>query len=706
MRDLQYGWCGKILWVDLKLQTSWEEDISDLCEEYIGCRGIAAKLCWEYLKPGTGAFDEENLLMFLAGPCAGTPVLAGGRAYFFGVGAQSYPEMYTRSSIGGRCGAAVKYCGYDGVILKNKSESPVLVEVTEDGARFHDGAKYWGKFCVDTQKMVKDEFGEHAESCVIGPAGENKVRIAGIFCDRDNAAAQVGFGAVMGDKKVKALVFTGQKGVRVADVKTIMELRDSCMRLKNVPKTPDKLPKYMGIGSDGAGDTKYVNGRILTQDVLNQGEARSITQKGNTCVACGVPCHLAGYTFVRGSNGMYHRTADTTNSSKCTAKLVYGWMAGGPMELEWLQKKLGRNYRWPMDFRTGAECCWMINNFGLNSWEICSLLMWLTELEAEGVDMDKLTGLHWDVDDPTLLPHILEMLSYREGFGDQLAEGMARCGEQMGGIFKKHSDHAINGMCNHALGTGSWWALKYPYWVAPALEWAVGTRDPMSDEGHKYPDFCGRRTPFKRLPELAKAYYYGADHTIDPDPAWKDSMDPDEYDDLAYTGKEYVAKKQEMRGVIMGCGVFCDTVYPQTLAPLEEDSGYHGDWDMEAKLLTAVTGVEYTDERLEYLSERIWDMERCFSICEINRTKEYDMQITHCHDSHNGDWTTGTKIDARRFSSLLGRYYALMGWDEDGIPTEGKLLELGLEECNEAMKPHRAACAESRREHEQAVIAS
>ena len=682
--ELTYGWCGKLLWVDLKTQTFRIEDISDLCEEYMGCRGIAAKLCWDHLKPGTGAFDEGNLMIFMTGPCAGTPVLAGGRSYFFGVGAQSYPEMYTRSSIGGRCGAALKYCGFDGVVIENKSETPVVVEVNETGAVFHDGAKYWGSFCVDTQKMLKQDFGDHAEACVIGPAGENMVRLAGIFCDRDNAAAQAGFGAVFGDKKLKALVFTGKQSVRVYDLKTITELRDECMRLKTIPKQKDVLPAYMDP-SDG---TLTNNARIDTQQMLNQGLARYITQKGNSCVACGVPCHLASYSFVKGTNGRYHWTADVTNSSKCVAKYVYGWSAVCQHELDYLEERLGRNYRWPVDFRMGNECACYINNMGLNSWEVVSLMMWLTELEGAGVDMDKLVGFHWDVDNLAQMPRLIEMLSYREGFGDQLAEGMARCGETMGGVFLQYSDHAQHGMCNHALGTAGWWALKYPYWVAVALEWAVGTRDPMSDEGHKYPDFCGRRIPFKRHPELAKAYYYGAEHTIDPDPALMGTMPQDEFDDIAYTDKEYVAKRMEMRGIILGCGVFCDTLYPQTLAPGDEEHLYHGDWEMEAKLMSAVTGKTYTNERMEHLAERIWNMERCFSVLEINRTKDYDMKITHCHDAHGGDWTTLTKIDEIRFSNLLGRYYKLMGWDDDGVPTPEKLRELDLPECASAMQRH------------------
>lgn len=185
---------------------------------------------------------------------------------------------------------------------------------------------------------------------------------------------------------------------------------------------------------------------------------------------------------------------------------MYGWMANCQRELDWLESHLGRNYRFPMDFRAGAETCWLINNMGLNSWEIGSLMLWLTDLEGEGVDMDKLVGFHWDVDDTTLLPRLVEMACYREGFGDLLAEGMARCGETLGGIFLQKSDTCMHGMSKHSLGTGTWWALKYPYWVPVALEWAVGTRDPMSDEGHKYCDFAGRRIPFKRLPELAKAY--------------------------------------------------------------------------------------------------------------------------------------------------------------------------------------------------------
>jgi len=92
MADKLYGWKGKMLWIDLAAKTGKDLDISDLCEKYIGGRGIASKLAWDYIKPGTGAFDDGNLLMFMNGPVAGSLLPGAGRGYVFAVAPQSYPE--------------------------------------------------------------------------------------------------------------------------------------------------------------------------------------------------------------------------------------------------------------------------------------------------------------------------------------------------------------------------------------------------------------------------------------------------------------------------------------------------------------------------------------------------------------------------------------------------------------------------------------
>lgn len=160
-RKLEYGWNGKMLLIDVAAQTSEVLDISELCDEYIGCRGIAAKLVEEYGHPGVGAYDDDNDLIYMVGPCCGTPVLAGSRGYFFGVGPQCYPEHWTRSSIGGRANLGMKQCGVDGIILKHKSKEPVVIEVTDDTkepVHFYDGTPYWGALSVDTQKMMKQKF--------------------------------------------------------------------------------------------------------------------------------------------------------------------------------------------------------------------------------------------------------------------------------------------------------------------------------------------------------------------------------------------------------------------------------------------------------------------------------------------------------------------------------------------------------------------
>jgi len=237
------------------------------------------------------------------------------------------------------------------------------------------------------------------------------------------------------------------------------------------------------------------------------------------------------------------------------------------------------------------------------------------------------------------------------------------------------------------MGSDSWFGLKYPYWVFSYLSFAVDYRDPISDSGHRYYDFCGNRNRGVLAYGPAKDFF-GIDNAIGPDPKlrkfWGGSMDDDEFDDLAYLDKEVPVKKLQIRGVMIGDGTLCDSMFPLTTSALPE-TDYYGDFDMEAKMLSAVTGIDITTEEWEAKSERTLTLQRCYSILEYGRNKEKDMQV--CDNGHpRGDWTSGKKIDKERFSALLGRFYTLMGWDEDGVPTNETLKRLGLDYCIERLE--------------------
>lgn len=694
MTDKLYGWRGKVLWVDLAAKTSKELDISDLCKDYLGARGIASKLAWKYLKPGTGAFDDGNLLMFFNGPCTGTLVPGTGKGYVFGVGPQTYPEHFTRSSMGGRWANGLKACGYDGFILENKCSDKVILEVTEKGVEFHDAIRYWGHDTQNTQYMLQEEFGEEiTDSFVIGPAGENLVRFATIHTLFSNVSGQGGFGAVMGDKKVKAILFNGSIPVPVPDLGKIMEVRQQVLDIEPYEKGPLAEPESAGF---------MANTQLNVKELKARGDTSELSLGVNPCPGCGLGGVLCGggapvlwhYKHVPPTNS----TVDMNGMMKCVEVMAWGWNAETKQESQWITAGTGRNYRWPANFRAGTEIMNMGNFYGLNSWEVCSYMMWFSELETIGVDVSKLIGMDYNVDDDTLWQRILIKIIKREGFGSDMAEGIARLGEKLGSPYKEYSTHAMNGYCDHALGTHCYINLQYPYWIVNALLTATDVRDPLSDSGHRYFELTGMSftddNAGSAYDRIAKELW-GSELAVGPKAELRKvnggTMADDEFDDLAYTWKEQPAIQIQNRSVVIGSGVFCDGVYPRYRSDGSKkfkNGDPIGDFDIEAKIMTAVTGIDYTTKKLEEIGERIINIQRCYNVLEFNRNKAFDMTI--CDNIQpRGDWTTGKRIDKDRFSALLGRYYALRGWDENGIPTEEKLLELGLDECNEKMKAYR-----------------
>ncbi|MEN6462443.1 MAG: aldehyde ferredoxin oxidoreductase N-terminal domain-containing protein [Syntrophomonas sp.] len=695
MTDKLYGWRGKVLWVDLAAKTSKELDISDSCEDYLGARGFASRLAWKYLKPGTGAFDDGNLLMFFNGPCTGTLVPGTGKGYVFGVGPQTYPEHFTRSSMGGRWPSGLKSCGYDGLILENKCSDKVILEVTENGVEFHDAIRYWGHDTQDTQYMLKEQFGEDIEDAVvIGPAGENHIRFATIMNLFNNVSGQGGFGAVMGDKKVKAIMFNGSKPVAVPDHDKIMEIRQHVLDIEPYEKGPLTEPESIGL---------FINTQFNVKELKAKGDAGEIKKNANPCRGCGL-----GSEVCTGGNPCawsYKHVPPTYNAAalngviKCVEPMAWGWNAETKQDGQWITTGTGRNYRWPANFRAGTEVVDMWNRYGFNGWEGCSFMMWFSELESIGIDVSEIIGMDYNVDDDTLWQRIIIKIIKREGFGNDMAEGIARFAEKLGSPYKEYSTHAINGYCDHGLGTHCYINLKYPYWIVNALLFATDVRDPLSDGGHRYYELTDDNLfvadNATNAYDIIAKELWGSELAIGPKAELRKvnggTMDEDEFDDLAYSWKEHPAAQIQQRSVIVGSGIFCDGVYPRYRSngsKKYKNGDPIGDFDIEAKIMSAVTGVDYTTRSLEKLAERVINIERCYNVLEFNRNKAYDMTI--CDNIQpRGDWTTGKRIDKERFSALLGRYYALRGWDENGIPTEGKLLELGLDECNEKMKAYR-----------------
>lgn len=233
-----FGYAGKFLEVDLSTEDIKETRFDDdVLKEYIGGRGLAAKILWDRLGSKWETVDSlepENILLFLTGPLTG--FFPGGRICVSGKSPQS--NGVVGSTVAGEFGIELRCAGYDGVIVVGESERPVYLFIKDSDVEVRDAGHVWGKDAKKTVAMLTKEcrellksrfprYGEWKEPAMlyIGPAGENKVRTAVVAAKWTHAAGYGGYGAVMGSKKLKAIAVKGTGPLpEVADMEKVKKL--------------------------------------------------------------------------------------------------------------------------------------------------------------------------------------------------------------------------------------------------------------------------------------------------------------------------------------------------------------------------------------------------------------------------------------------------------------------------------------------------
>ncbi|HNR12761.1 MAG TPA: aldehyde ferredoxin oxidoreductase family protein [Thermodesulfobacteriota bacterium] len=210
------GFFNKILRINASTKSFVIEPVADaVYREYLGGKGLATHLLLENNPPGIDPFAPENRIIFAAGCVTDTRVWGSSR---YGVFTKSpLTRIYSESYSGGSISIPMSRTGYDAIIIEGACPEPVFIEVTDEGARFHSAADLWGKGTYETEDQVREKIGaEETGAVVIGPAGENMVRFALIENDYWRSCGRTGVGAVLGSKKIKALVFHGKQSREVA----------------------------------------------------------------------------------------------------------------------------------------------------------------------------------------------------------------------------------------------------------------------------------------------------------------------------------------------------------------------------------------------------------------------------------------------------------------------------------------------------------
>ncbi|MHA1288516.1 MAG: aldehyde ferredoxin oxidoreductase N-terminal domain-containing protein, partial [Candidatus Thorarchaeota archaeon] len=248
------GYSGKILVVDLsKRETSMLPTDEEITSKFLGGSGYASRLLYDMLDPKADPLGPDNILLFMTGPLTGTLAPSTGRHVVCGKSPMT--GLWGESHSGGHFGERIRASGFDGILIKDSSDTPVYLQINDESAEILPADDLWGMSTSETQATLKKNNRRMQVSC-IGPAGENLVKFASIVND-ERVAARCGLGAVMGSKKLKAITMNGSNDISLASPDEFKELALSASKI---------LGEAMSMLTD-QGTNMYVDLGMMFNDI-------------------------------------------------------------------------------------------------------------------------------------------------------------------------------------------------------------------------------------------------------------------------------------------------------------------------------------------------------------------------------------------------------------------------------------------------------
>ena len=217
------GWNGRLLRVDLTKGTAVVEEYSeDMALRFVGGRGFAVKLLWDELASGVDPLGPDNMLIFATGPLTGHVLPNSGKMV---VAAKSpLTGGYGDGNLGTMASVNLRKAGLDAIVVKGAANKPVYLYIEDDGCEINDASDLWGLDSYEAESKLKERHGRSTGALLIGPSGENLCRVATVVSQEGRAGGRPGMGAVMGSKKLKAVVIRGTKKLPAHDLEELNKL--------------------------------------------------------------------------------------------------------------------------------------------------------------------------------------------------------------------------------------------------------------------------------------------------------------------------------------------------------------------------------------------------------------------------------------------------------------------------------------------------
>ncbi len=427
------GYMGRLLFVDLSSGKISDEMLEENnCRDFIGGYGIGARVIYDRQKAGANALGPANTLGLITGPLTGTAANTGAR--FCVIAKSPRTGGFGDSNCGGHFGPYLKSAGYDGVFVTGASAIPAYLLIDNGRAELRDARHIWGKNTYETEDAIQSELGKEAEVLCIGRAGEKLSHMAGLITERGAAAARFGFGAVMGSKKLKAVVARGSQKVPVADAEALTRTKqEHFAKMKTALNRGmpfvDAWHKY-GTSSTTvsgilSGDVPVKNwggiGVVDVKDpaVLSGDVAIANLERRSGCWHCPVACEGR----LKEGTGEYVYPAGTRRPEYETIA-TFGTMC--------LNK----------DMSSIIMANHICNDYGLDTISAGCTIAFAIECFENGLVTKKDTGgieLTWG--NHKAIVAMTEIMAKREGFGDLLADGVKIAAAKIGRGAERYAFH-------------------------------------------------------------------------------------------------------------------------------------------------------------------------------------------------------------------------------------------------------------------------
>ncbi len=659
-----FGYWGTICTVDLSSGViAYEQPAPDVYRRFLSGVGLGAKVLWDRMAPGEDPLGPGNILGFTAGLLTDTGALFTGR--FTVVAKSPASGGWGDSNCGGYFAPFLKRCGVDGVFFSGISPTPVYLYIDDQQAELRDASDLWGLDTSETEKVLRGRYHQAAQVACIGPAGERLSYMAGICNDRGRIAARGGLGAVMGSKRLKAVVAAGKKRVPVADREAIKQSADRFTRRIRDWKSAPKMfgDRAMALSGWVMGKRVWnrqipVTWRLLLRGYGTPALVAMSAESGDSPIKNWLGAVRPDFPFRRyrkiGMDEIQPREIRKYGCHSCPIR------CGAHVEIQPGSGTVEKMHRpeyeticafGPMLLNDDIESIFrlndVVNRAGIDSISCGATVAFAVECYVNGIlDKGDTGGLELVWGNVPAIEELTRMIVHREGLGDVLADGVKRAAEKIG-----HGSEAFAVHCG-------------------------GVEAPMHD------------------PRFDKGFLYG--YCCDPTPG-RHTTAGNQFLDLQGIRRQFrkAIRERVRRGEPysreasqIAVGAFFKMLVDCAGACLF-GTQVGGRLPLFSWMNSAA-GWEFSDDEYLRIGERVYQLRHAFNIREgLNPRRDF-----RPHPRVYGDPPLksgplrGVTLDVEAMSQAYSR---VMGWDpHTGMPNIERLKELDLHEQAESFAGARA----------------